>query len=79
MAKKLKTRFIKMEKDVGTASQGGTIKIVGKIPAMKLFMEGIQKAINISPYVVEGLAHHINLGQNFLRENQADMIVVNKS
>ena len=63
-----------MEKDVGTASQGGTIKIVGKIPTMKLFMEGIQKAINISPYVVEGLAHHINLGQNFLRENQADMI-----
>ena len=73
LAKKLGLPYIKMNRDVGTASANGSLKIIGKIPRLKIFIEGIKKVLILSPYVVQGLAHQINLGQAFLRENHADM------
>ena len=74
LAKKLKIPYDKINKEVGTASQGGSIKIIGRAKNMKMFLEGIKAPIVVHPYIVPGLAQQVNLGQTFLRTYQADMI-----
>ena len=60
-------------KTAGTASSNGRVTILGKAKSFKLYLEGIKEAVTISPYVVKDLAHPLNLGQAFLRANNADM------
>ena len=74
LAKKLKIPYDKINKEVGTASQDGSIKIIGRAKNMKIFLEGIKTPIVVHPYIVPGLAQQVNLGQTFLRTYQADMI-----
>ena len=73
LAEKLNLKFEPVNKEVGTASQTGAMQIIGKVHQLKMFIEGIKKAVIIQPYIVKGLAHQLNLGQHFLRTNQADM------
>ncbi len=60
-------------KTVGTASTNGSVTILGKTKPFKLFLEGISEAVKVHPYVVKNLSHPLNLGQSFLRANNADM------
>ena len=60
-------------KTVGTANSEGSVTILGKTRPLKLHLEGISETVTIHPYVVKNLAHPINLGQSFLRTNNADM------
>ena len=60
-------------KTVGTASTNGRVTILGKAKSFKIYLEGIRDAVTINPYVVKDLAHPLNLGQAFLRTNNADM------
>ena len=73
LANKLRLKIIPTNKEVGTAASSGAIKIVGRIPRVKIFLENIKKPIIIKPYVVRDLAHHVNLGQTCLRRNQAKL------
>ena len=60
-------------KTVGTASTNGSVTILGKTKPFKLFLEGISETVTVHPYVVKSLSHPLNLGQSFLRANNADM------
>ena len=72
-AKLLKLQISGREKTVGTAAADGTVTILGKVTKpFKLYLEGISTPVTIQPYVVKNLAHPINLGERFLRENDAD-------
>ena len=73
LANKLKLKIIPTQKEVGTAASSGAIKIIGRIPRVKIFLENIKQAIIIKPYVVKDLSHHINLGQTCLRRNKAKL------
>ena len=59
--------------NVGTAAAGGSVKVIGKVQPIDIYIEGIKHPITIRPSVVTNLAHHMNLGQDFLRNQQADM------
>ena len=58
-------------KSVGTAAKNFTVTILGK--AIKLFLEGVDRAVSFQPYVVQNLAHPINLGERFLRDLGSDV------
>ena len=58
---------------MGTAATGGSVKVIGKVQPIDIYIEGIKHPITIRPSVVTNLAHHMNLGQDFLRNQQADM------
>ena len=69
----LKLKLKPTTKEVGTAATSGSIKIIGRAPKIRLFIENIKKTIIIKPYVVRDLAHPMNLGQSFLRRNNAKL------
>ena len=73
LATQLKLPITGNTSSVGTAAAGGSVTLLGKTPLLHLHMEGIKNSITIQPSVVRNLAHHMNLGQSFLREHQADM------
>ena len=73
LAKKLNLKIIPTHKEVGTAAVSGAIKIIGRIPQVKIFIESVRQAIVLRPYVVKDLSHHINLGQTCLRRNQSKL------
>lgn len=73
LANKLKLPITGKVKTVGTASTNGKVTILGKAKSFKVYLEGIRDAVTINPYVVRDLAHPLNLGQAFLRTNNADM------
>ena len=54
---------------VGTASKTGAFQVLGKTRPVKLVIEHLQRPMTITPWVVQDLAHPINLGTHFLREN----------
>lgn len=60
-------------REVGTASKAGTVTVLGRTKPFRLFLEGIAGSVVVQPYVVRDLAHHLNLGQDFLRSNNAEM------
>ena len=53
---------------IGTAAAGGTVKVIGCAKSFILFLEGIPKPVVLNPKVKQ-LAHTVNLGQSFLRQN----------
>ena len=69
----LKLKIKPTTKEVGTAAASGSIKIVGRAPKLRIFIENIKKTIIVKPYVVRDLAHPMNLGQSFLRRNKAKL------
>ena len=73
LARKLKLKISGNTKKVGTANSQGTVTILGRTNPIKLYLEGVQQPVQIHPYVVQDLAHPLNLGQAFLRENNVDM------
>ena len=73
LAKQLNLKITGNTSSVGTAASGGSVTLLGKTPPLHFYIEGIKHAITIKPSVVRNLAHHMNLGQAFLREHQADM------
>ena len=54
---------------VGTASKTGAVQVLGRTCPVKLVIEHLQKVVTITPWVMQDLAHPINLGTHFLREN----------
>ena len=73
LAKTLNLPIMGKEKIVGTASSSGSVKILGKTKPFKLYFECIRDPVCVEPYVVQDLAHPLNLGQAFLRSSNADM------
>lgn len=73
LQKRLKLPIMGRVRTVGTAHASGKVTILGKTRPLSLYMEGLKRAVTIAPYVVRELAHPLNLGQAFLRRNQADM------
>ena len=62
-------------KSVGTAAKNSTVTILGKATKpIKLFLEGVDRAVSFQPYVVRNLAHPINLGERFLRDLGSDQM-----
>ena len=56
---------------VGTAEKEGKgLKVVGKGEEFTFFLEGIDKTFTVHPVVIEGLSRNVNLGMNFLLENE---------
>ena len=58
---------------VGTANKAGNVEIIGKVRPFFLYFESVQTAVRVEPHVARGLAHPVNLGQDFLRRNEADI------
>ena len=71
--KRLTLPVIGKQLSVGTASKTGHVVILGKTRPLKIYLENIKKLITIQPYVVRDLAHTINLGSHFLRQNSAEL------
>ena len=71
--KKLALPVIGKQLSVGTASKTGHVIILGKTRSFKIYLENIKRLITIQPYVVRDLAHTINLGSHFLRQNLAEL------
>ena len=72
-AKILHLPILGQAKTVGTASNQGTVTILGQTRPFKLFLEGIKTPVTVRPHVVRDLAHPLNLGQSFLRAHRADL------
>ena len=72
-AKTLKLEVFGNSHQVGTASKNGKVTVLGKTRPFFLFLEGSNSPVQITPYVVRDLAHPVNLGQDFLRRNYADL------
>ena len=73
LAKLLRLKIYGQPRTVGTAANAGTVTVLGRTKPFYLFLEGINQPVQIRPYVVQDLAHPINLGQAFLRDHKADM------
>ena len=62
-------------KSVGTAANNSTVTNLGKATKqVKLFLEGVGRAVSFQPYVVRNLAHPFNLGECFLRDLGSDQM-----
>ena len=57
----------------GTAVSGQQVQILGKAEPMDLILEGLPEAVQIAPYVIRNLSHDLNLGEQFLRKNKAEI------
>lgn len=73
LAKALKLKITGQPRSVGTASSKGSVTILGRVAPFRLYLEGIQEAVTVEPFVVKDLAHPLNLGQSFLRRHEVDM------
>ena len=73
LAKDMGLKIRSSPASVGTAAAGGSVKVLGRVQPIDIYIEGIKHPITIRPSVVRDLAHHMNLGQDFLRNHQADM------
>ena len=47
--------------------------MVGRVPELKLHLEGMKTPVYIQPWVVRGMSHPINLGMKFMQENEASL------
>lgn len=61
----------KEAKVVGTANSKSKVEILGRCKPIVLYLEGLKYPVVIKPMVVRDLAHPINLGNHFLRRNNA--------
>jgi len=74
LAKQLDLHINETEKrTVGTAAKDGKIQILGRAKPMLIYLEGLKYPVIIDPLIVRDLAHPMNLGQHFLRRNQANI------
>ena len=71
--KRLSLPIVGKQLSVGTASKSGHVVILGRTKPLKIYLENIKRVITIQPYVVKDLAHTINLGSHFLRQNLAEL------
>ena len=75
LAKKLNLNINKRTRKIGTADKSAQVTVIGRVKSpLKIYIEGVAVALQIRPYVMEKLSHPMNLGQSFLRENNADLI-----
>ncbi len=72
-AKKIKVKYEPIHKRVGTAAKGGTVNIIGRSEAIKLFVENVPHPVIIRPYIVKELSHPINVGRDFLGRYQGKL------
>ena len=40
---------------------------------MDLILEGLPKPVRIAPYVIKNLSHNLNLKEQFLKKNKAEL------
>ena len=75
LAKSLNLKYRRTNKKAGTADRSAKCDITGRVvKPLKIHLENIPGGFLIQPYVIRNLAHPINLGQNFLRRNGADLL-----
>ena len=71
---RLNLSMVGTQQTVGTASKSGHVTILGRTKPLHIYLENMARAITIEPYVVRDLAHPINLGSQFLRQNSAELV-----
>jgi hypothetical protein len=69
-AKQIRVKYTPVERKVGTAAKGGSVKITGRSEPIRIFIENIPHAVVITPYVVRDLSHPINVGRDFLGRHE---------
>jgi hypothetical protein len=69
-AKQIRIKYTPVERKVGTAAKGGSVKIIGRSDPIRIFIENIPHAVVITPYVVRDLSHPINVGRDFLGRHE---------
>ena len=42
-------------------------------PVLDLILEGLPKPVKIAPYLIRNLSHDLNIGEQFLRKNKAEI------
>jgi Reverse transcriptase (RNA-dependent DNA polymerase)/RNase H-like domain found in reverse transcriptase/Integrase core domain/Integrase zinc binding domain len=72
-AKTIKAQYTPIEKSVGTAAKGGSVKIIGRCEPIKLFIENVPRPVIIRPFVVKDLSHPLNVGRDFLGRNEGKL------
>ena len=73
LAKLLKLKYKPCTVKAGTAVSGQQVQILGKAEPMDLILEGLPEALKIAPCVIRNLSHDLNLGEQFLRKNKAEI------
>ena len=73
LAKILKLKVKPCEKKAGTAMAGQAVKVIGISEPFQLLIENLSEPVTITPYIVAGLSHDLNLGEAFLRREQAQL------
>ena len=73
LATALKIPYKPCTKKAGTAVSGQNVHVLGQADPFFLILEGLKKPVLINPFVIENLSHDINLGENFLRQNNAKL------
>ena len=62
---------------VGTAEKGGKgLKVIGKGEKFKFYLDGLDKVFEVEPIVIEGLNHAVNLGMEFLMQQEVSISCV---
>jgi len=73
LARTLSLKISGTARTVGTASAKGSVTVLGRVRPFRVYLEGMPNPFYIHPYVVQDLAHCVNLGQAFLRRNSIDL------
>ena len=73
LARTLSLKISGTARTVGTASAKGSVTVLGRVRPFRVYLEGLPNPFYIHPYVVQDLAHCVNLGQAFLRRNSIDL------
>ena len=57
----------------GTAVSRQQYQILGQADPMDLIFKGLPKPVRIAPYVIMNLSHNLNLKEQFLKKNKAEL------
>ena len=58
-------------------ANGANLRPLGRLPAMKIFVEGIPLAMEISPVVLQDMQLPLNLSLDFIRKNELAIVAEN--
>ena len=73
LAKQLKLTVFPCSLTAGTAVAGQPVTILGRTKPFLICIENIDKPILIAPIVIKNLSHDLNLGEAFLRKQNASL------
>ena len=60
-------------KEIETAAAASKMQIIGRCYPVKLRRAGIGTSFDVQPWIVQGMKNAVNLGQQFLSRNEAQL------